>query len=92
MRFQSLIVELPGPGGSIEVTGWCSANGGTPCTVFAAIVPDGATGKTTLIYGGDQGVRIRPAGSLEPWSLASSGQHGAPFLQVDLDVPYRSGG
>jgi hypothetical protein len=91
LRFQSLIVELQGPVGTIEVVGWCSANGGAPCTVFAAIVPGDAAGNATLSYGGDQGVRIRPAGSKKPWSLSSTGQHRAPFRQVDLDVRYRSG-
>ncbi|MDA0676522.1 MAG: hypothetical protein O2788_00770 [Chloroflexi bacterium] len=91
-KYTRITVELPGPSGNIEVVGWCSSNGGTPCAAFVAIVSDEAAGKATRIYGGDQGVRIRQSGSTEPWSLASPGQHGAPFLQVDLDVRYRAGG
>ena len=90
-RYTNLTVELPGPGASIEVVGWCSENGGAPCPVFAALVADTDAGKATLLYGGDQGVRIRPAGSQTPWSLADPDQHGAPYLQFDTGTHYRPG-
>ena len=79
-------VLAPGPRGdtgAYEVTGW-SAEG--PCQAYAALVEDSGEGRALLVYGGDEGIRLRPKGSLEPWSIESEEQWGEPCLLLDSDV------
>ncbi len=78
--------ETPGPRGESgfhEVTGW-SADG--PCPAYAVEVEDSGEGRALLLYGGDDGIRMRPAVSSEPWSLDSAEQWGEPCLVLDLDA------
>ena len=79
-------VLAPGPRGdtaAYEVTGW-SAEG--PCQAYAALVEDSGEGMALLVYGGDEGIRLRPGGSLEPWSIENREQWGEPCLLLDSDV------
>ena len=66
-----------------DVTGW-SAEG--PCQAYAALVEDSGEGSALLVYGGDEGIRLRPRGSLEPWSIENGEQWGEPCLLLDSDV------
>ena len=40
-----------------------------------------------LVYGGDDGIRLKPAGSEEDWSLTNSNQWGEPCLMLGKDTP-----
>jgi len=40
----------------------------------------------TLVYGGDQGIRLKTAENEEPWDLESPRQWGEPCLLLDRDV------
>ena len=40
-----------------------------------------------LVYGGDQGIRLKVAESGEEWDLASDNQWGEPCLMLDKDTP-----
>ncbi len=65
------------------VTGW-SSTGASPA--YAVRVEDSGEGVAMLVYGGDQGVRLKPAGSPEPWDLHSPQQWGEPCLLLDKDA------
>ena len=67
-----------------EIVGWTSAN--TPAPAWAQKVDDSGEGVALLVYGGEAGLRLRPAGSYEPWQLDNPRQLGLPFLILtDLD-------
>jgi hypothetical protein len=55
-----------------DVFGWSSAGGGSPCPARAVAVEDSSSGVSTLVYGGDWGLRLTPRGGGEPF--------GAPYL------------
>ncbi len=79
-------VFAPGPRGdtdAYQVTGW-SAEG--PCQAYAAPVEDSGEGRVLLVYGGDEGIRPKPRGSSEPWSIESEEQWGEPCLLLDPNV------
>lgn len=81
-------IEAPGPRGEetlYDVVGW-SAEG--PVTAYAATVEDSGEGRALLIYGGSDGIRLRPADSSEPWSLDDPGQIGEPCLLLDLSSTF----
>jgi len=59
------------------ITGW---NGEGPCDVFAVQVEDSSAGAAYLVFGGDQGVRLRPAASTALWSLYDPEQFGETHL------------
>ena len=67
-----------------RVTGW-SFNG--PCPAMAALSEDSGEGVVLLIYGGDQGIRLKPLDSGEDWDLSSSNQWGEACLMLDKDAP-----
>ena len=67
-----------------EVTGW---NQDGPCPAYAALSEDSGEGVVLLIYGGDDGIRLRPVGSPGDWDLASGGQWGEPCRMLGKDAP-----
>lgn len=79
-------VAAPDPMGADamrHVTGW-SADG--PCPAYAVSVADSGEGVVTLIFGGDEGIRLKPFDSQESWDLGSPHQWGEPCLLLDPDV------
>ena len=66
-----------------EVTGW---SGSGPQPANAVKVSDSGAGVSLLIYGGDEGIRLRPASSTAPWSLYDPEQWGEPCLLLDPDT------
>ena len=66
-----------------QVTGWSAAG---PCDALVAPVEDSGAGASLLLYGGDQGLRFKPADSDEPWDLASPEQWGEPCLLLAPDI------
>ncbi len=67
-------------GQPFAITGWSSAEGGSPVPAYAVHIEDSSAGAAYLIYGGDWGVRLRPAGSAAPWSLDDPDQLGETHL------------
>ena len=55
-----------------DVTGW--DNEGEPCPAIGVKVEDSGQGFAFLVYGGDGGLRFRPAASPSPWSLIEPDQ------------------
>lgn len=68
-----------------DIAGWSSRDGGTPQDAFAVQVEDSSEGSAYLIYGGDWGIRLRPAGSQEAWSLEDAAQFGETHLVIASD-------
>ena len=63
-----------------DVTGW-TADGRT-CPALIQKIDDSGDGVAFLLYGGDGGLRFRPAGSSMPWRLNQTDQWGEPFVIV----------
>ncbi len=77
---QVRLERQPGVAQWYDVTGWTTA--GLPCQAVLQKVDDSGDGVAFLLYGGDAGVRLRPAGRGEPWGLTEPEQWGEPFLIV----------
>ncbi len=67
-----------------RVTGW-SSNG--PCAAMSAQAEDSGEGVVMLVYGGDEGVRLQPAGSGDDWDLANLSQWGEACLMLANGTP-----
>lgn len=79
-------VMAPDPRGEdvwCEVTGW-NLNG--PCQAMAALSEDSGEGVVLLVYGGAEGVRLRPAGEHGVWDLNDAAQWGEACLMLDKDT------
>ena len=68
-----------------EVTGW---DAGSPCQALAAQAEDSGEGVVLLVYGGDEGVRLRPVGSQGDWDLADGSQWGEACLMLGSDTQH----
>ena len=75
--------DLDGNDTWCDVTGWCEAGS---CPAYTALVEDSGEGIARLIYGGDQGIRLKRSGLDEPWDLASPHQWGEACLLLDKDA------
>jgi hypothetical protein len=74
------------PGGRevmCAVTGWSEKG---PVPAKAALVEDSGEGIVMLVFGGDQGIRLKPADNVEAWDLSSAEQWGEPCLLLGRDV------
>ena len=69
-----------------DVTGWSESG---PCPARAALSEDSGEGVVLLVYGGDQGIRLKPANNGEGWDLASENQWGEACLLLDKDAPFK---
>lgn len=72
--------------GPCDVVGWSD---GGPSPAQAAKVADSGDGVVVLVYGGDEGVRLRPSGSEAAWSLEDPEQWGEPCLLLELTLEVR---
>jgi hypothetical protein len=68
-----------------DVAGWSSAGGGSPVDAYAVQIEDSSAGAAFLVYGGDWGIRLRPAGSEEAWSIDAADQLGETHLVLASD-------
>ena len=68
-----------------EITGWDAAG---PCPAMAALSEDSGEGVVLLVYGGSEGVRLRPEGAEGDWDLMSPIQWGEACLMLGKDTPY----
>ena len=66
-----------------EVTGW-SEFGQSPA--FAAMAEDSGDGVVLLVYGADDGIRLKRVECQENWRLTSANQWGEPCLMLDKDT------
>ena len=75
--------DIMGVDGMRRVTGWSSDG---PCAAYAVLVADSGEGAVTLVFGGDEGIRLKAIDDEEPWDLDSQNQWGEPCLLLDPDV------
>ena len=66
------------------VTGWSESG---PGPAWAALAEDSGDGVILLVYGGDDGIRLKLDGDAAEWDAASPGQWGEPCLMLDKDTP-----
>lgn len=66
-----------------DVTGWDESG---PCPAHAALSEDSGEGVVLLVYGGDQGIRLKSDDLPEDWDLASPRQWGEACLLLDKDA------
>ncbi len=68
---------------------WCDVVGwenGEPCAAMAALSEDSGEGVIMLIYGGEDGIRLRPADASDAWDVGSASQWGEPCLMLGSDI------
>ena len=79
-------VMAPSPLGNdiwCEVTGW-GVDG--PCQAMAALSEDSGEGVLLLVYGGSEGLRLRPVQSGGEWDVDSASQWGEACLMLGKDT------
>lgn len=79
-------VLAPDPMGNdvwCDVTGW---EDGAPCPARAALAEDSGEGVITLIYGGADGIRLKPAEPPSEWDAGDGRQWGEACLMLGSDV------
>ncbi len=69
-----------------SITGWTGEAGGPLCPAYACPIEDSGIGVAHLIYGGNHGVRLKPADSQDPWSLENPAQWGLSHLILTSPV------
>ena len=67
-----------------RVTGWDSQGS---CVAMSALAEDSGEGVVLLIYGGDEGLRLQPAGSADEWDVADPSQWGEACLMLAKGTP-----
>ncbi len=78
-----IILDEPGkPAGMYQVTGWSSADDGAPCAAMYAPVSDSGQAVVHLVFGGDWGIRMKPAESNANWDITDPEQFGEPYLML----------
>ena len=80
------------PHGAYQVTGWCSEGGGAPCPAMYSPVSDSGQAVVHLVYGGDWGIRLKPGGSADEWSIDMGDQFGEPYLMLTDEADVILGG
>ncbi|MCY3543391.1 MAG: hypothetical protein OXH22_05040 [Chloroflexi bacterium] len=78
-----VVLDEPGRApGEYQVTGWSSDNGGTPCAAMYCPVSDSGQAVVHLVFGGDWGIRMKPANSAVDWSIDDPEQFGEPYIML----------
>ncbi len=72
-----VLEDVSNASGPHEVVGWCD---GAPCDVRVVRISDSGAGESVLIYGGNNGIRLRPARSVLGWEIGAEGQFGEPYM------------
>ena len=67
-----------------RVTGWSSQG---PCAAMSALAEDSGEGVVLLVYGGNEGVRLQPAWSIDAWEVTNSNQWGEACLMLANGTP-----
>lgn len=65
------------------VTGWCDDPKEPVCPAYLQPVEESGLGLAYLVYGGNWGVRFKPANLNEDWDLESPDQWGEAFLLIN---------
>lgn len=79
-------IIAPDPRGNdvwCDVTGW---ENGVSCPAMAALSEDSGEGVIMLIYGGEDGIRLKPAEDPADWDIDNARQWGEACLMLGSDV------
>ena len=76
-------IDPEGKEGLYEIVGWSTEG---PVPAHAVLVDDSGEGAAMLVYGAEEGVRLRQTEAPEVWSLDSAHQWGDAFLLLHKDV------
>jgi hypothetical protein len=66
-----------------DVTGWCDQGA---CHAMAALSEDSGDGVVLLVYGGNEGIRLKPTGRQENWEVGNPNQWGEACLLLDKET------
>ena len=78
-----VVLDEPGrPPGVYQVTGWSSEDDGAPCPAMYTPVSDSGQAIVHLVFGGDWGIRMKPAESDAGWSIDDPEQFGEPYIML----------
>lgn len=78
-----VVLDEPGRApGEYQVTGWSSDNGGAPCAAMYCPVSDSGQAVVHLVFGGDWGIRMKPANSAAAWNIDDPEQFGEPYIML----------
>lgn len=70
-----------------DITGWSDQG---QCPAYAVKAEDSGDGVILLIYGGNQGIRLKPADLRDEWALDNTSQWGEPCLMLEAGAKYRA--
>jgi len=77
--------DLTGEDRWCDVTGWSDQG---QCPAYAVRAEDSGEGVILLVYGGNEGIRLKPVGLLDEWALDNASQWGEPCLMLAADAEY----
>ncbi len=77
---QVKLYEQSARGEWFDVIGWSDNDFAPQCQAFAQAVEDSGAGFAYLVFGGICGIRLKPVGVEEQWSVESSRQWGESHL------------
>ena len=80
--FRVRLFEPGRPRGIYAVAGWQSDGSGSPTQALYVPVSDSGQAEVHLVYGGDWGVRFKPAESDRDWDLHDPDQWGEPYVML----------
>ncbi len=70
-----------------DVTGWDDTG---PCPAYAVQAEDSGDGVILLVYGGEDGIRLKATDGSGDWDLQDAGQWGEPCLMLAADAPFET--
>ena len=77
--------DLSGEDVWCDVTGWGEEGA---CPAYAVQAEDSGEGVVLLVYGGEDGIRLKPSEGSREWDLSDGGQWGEPCLMLGADTPF----
>ncbi|HEU0022219.1 MAG TPA: hypothetical protein VFR55_11185 [Dehalococcoidia bacterium] len=77
--------DLMGEDRWCDVTGWSDQG---QCPAYAVKAEDSGEGVILLIYGGNEGIRLKPGELIDDWALDNTSQWGEPCLMLGADAQF----
>jgi hypothetical protein len=77
--------DLMGEDRWCDVTGWSDQG---RCPAYAVKAEDSGDGVILLVYGGNEGIRLKPVDLMDEWALENTSQWGEPCLMLHAQAQY----
>ena len=81
-----MTADISGQDAWCQVTGWDDDG---PCQAMAALAEDSGDGVILLVFGGSEGIRLKPEDDDGDWDLNNMSQWGEPCLMLDKATEYQ---